>query len=295
MATTEEVKLNLKVFVTGADGMLGSEVVAQLQRQQIETISFGKTEFDLTNEYQMVTNFPADANVVINCAAFTNVEGAESQSLLAHDVNSKGVGRLANLCTNYEAKFIQISTDYVFSGSKDESYNESDTPNPINVYGQSKYAGECEVLMRMPASAWVLRTSWLYGEYGNCFPKKVLENLRAGQTMRVVADQFGSPTHARDLASAIVDLALNVENTPAGVYNCSNTGKTSWYDFAQEIAQKCQLPTELLVPISTSEYETKATRPVQSSLDTSNWNLTGRFFMTDWKSAIFASKICNWN
>jgi len=209
------------------------------------------------------------ADWVINCAAYTQVDQAESEPELAYAVNRDSAGKLAGAAAGYGGRMLHVSTDFIFDGAQKQPYRETDTPNPLGVYGQSKLEGEQAVLAALP-TATVLRTAWVYGAYGHNFVKTMLRVATEGKPLRVVDDQLGSPTWTTDIVTAITAL---VENNADGVFHYTNAGETSWCGFAAAILDEAartgfDIRTETATPIPTSEYPTPATRPAYSVLDT---------------------------
>ena len=201
----------------------------------------------------------------INCAAYTAVDLAEAQSILAYAVNAEGPKNLAEICQKHQATLIHVSTDFVFDGQKRTPYLETDTPNPLSVYGASKLQGERNIQEAMEAY-FIVRTSWLYSEYGNNFMKTMLWLSETRNEINVVSDQIGSLTYAGDLAEVLIQIVLS-SSTNYGVYHYSNSGTISWYDFAVEIFKQFGKTIEVK-PIKTKDYPTAAKRPKYSVLET---------------------------
>ena len=201
----------------------------------------------------------------INCAAYTAVDKAETEVEKAFEINAKGAKNLALVCNAQDAILIHISTDFVFDGNKTEPYTETDVPKPISVYGASKLQGEVEVQKTLKKH-FIIRTSWLYSEYGANFMKTMLRLAEIRDEISVVSDQIGSPTYAGDLADVILKI-INSKNTNFGLYHYSNEGETSWYGFAKAIFESCKNSVRV-TPISSTQYTTAATRPKYSVLDT---------------------------
>jgi dTDP-4-dehydrorhamnose reductase len=251
-----------RVVVTGADGMLGTEVARAIAGAH-DVIGIDLGELDITDG-EAVRAFAADAAAacVINCAAYTDVDGAESAREAAFAVNAEGAGHLARACAEAGSYLIHMSTDYVFDGEKDGAYEEDDTPSPINVYGESKLAGEREVV-RSGARSLIVRTAWLYGHAGRNFVEFVLGASADGRPLRIVDDQRGSPTSARDLALVLRELtARRLE----GVIHATNDGSCSWFDFAREILAAAGLDATSVEAIASSDLDRQAERPRNSVL-----------------------------
>ena len=262
-----------RVLVTGAAGMLGTELVP-LFRREFDVTPADVAEFDL-RDAAATDAFVAEAKpaVVINCAAYTDVDGAESDPEAAFDVNAGGAGNVAAAAERVGARVVQVSTDYVFDGTGDTPYAETDEPRPLGVYGRSKLAGERKVAEAC-TDALILRTAWLYGHAGRNFIEKMLSLASSGRVLRVVDDQVGAPTNVRDLAGAILEL-IAVEAT--GVVNATNAGSCSWFEFAREIldlAGHQDIPVE---PVTSEEFPRPAPRPGYSVLSLERLvSLTGK-------------------
>ncbi len=266
--------MTLKILITGSNGQLGRELVLEGQKIDFEIIATGHAELDITKpaqiEKQLAQYQPA---LVVNTAAYTAVDAAESDPDLAFRVNRDGPANLAAACVEMGIALIQISTDYVFNGRKKKPYAESDPLSPLGVYARSKAAGEDQVRSLLPAHI-ILRTSWLYGVFGRNFVKTMMALGKEKKMIKVVDDQFGSPTSAQDLAQTIMDLALHLQkntNVNWGTYHFCGQGLTSWHQFAVRIFDFAQ-PYHLfarprLEPVSTNQYPTAASRPPYSGLD----------------------------
>jgi dTDP-4-dehydrorhamnose reductase len=242
--------------------MLGTEVVPRLSRE-FEVIAADLEELDIRDAGAVADYVNAcGADVVVNCAAYTNVDKAESDAEAAFAVNAAGAAYLAAAAEATGAAFVHMSTDYVFDGSAVRPYREDDEPSPRTVYGRSKLQGEREVLSACPG-ALIVRTAWLYGHAGANFVEKMIALASAGVPLRVVDDQVGSPTNARDLASAIAEL---IAAAASGVVNAANTGSCSWFEFAREALRLAGLVDASITPVSTEEFPRPAPRPAYSVL-----------------------------
>jgi dTDP-4-dehydrorhamnose reductase len=257
------------IWLIGNQGMLGTEVERLLKKQQMDYVATDR-EVDITDIRQLqdfVTGKLIDW--IINCAAYTAVDKAEDEQELAFKINADGPLNIAEIARAKGAKLIHISTDYVFDGTKEGAYVETDIPNPLGVYGKSKYQGELNIQKTLK-EYFILRTAWLYGQNGDNFVYTMLRMFKEHDEVRVVGDQWGSPTYAPDLAAAILKI-LYLESRAYGIYHFTNECKTSWYDFACEIysvaQEKKRLTKEVFIQkIATEDYPTKAQRPKSAYL-----------------------------
>lgn len=267
----------MRILVTGAGGQLGRELIEVLASQEVH----GRDHhaLDITDRHAVIATVEqVRPSWVINAAAYNDVDGAEVASELAFAVNAAGAGYLAEAAARAGADMMHISTDYVFDGRKGTPYTELDRPDPLSVYGRTKYEGELQVLSAHP-SACVLRTAWLYGEYGNNFVKAILKAAERGGPLRVVADQVGSPTWTRHLARAIGALI----QTPArGLFHVANAGACSRFEFARAIVQG----RVEVQPISAAEAARPAPRPANSALVSERWQAAGLQPLPDWERAL---------
>lgn len=281
-----------RLALIGAKGML-AQMVSKVAPPNYELIALDLPEFDLTDRQQVLAVLGEwRPQVILNCAAFTNVDGCETQQELANQVNGTGVGYLAAAAKELGATLVHISTDYVFDGKKGQPYREDDAPNPQSAYGRSKLLGEEEIARSGLERFFILRTSWLYGPGGNNFVETMIRLAREREELRVVADQVGSPTFTRDLATAIFRL-LAVE-TPAkhyGIYHVANSGECSWHEFAQEIvllAQKAGEPVKAqrVLPIKTEDYPLPAPRPAYSVFSKEKYTQVTGQQLPDWRDSL---------
>ena len=259
-----------KVLLIGAKGQVGQELQVTLPYLG-EVISIGREELDLTNSEkisQLIGEIHPD--YLVNAAAYTAVDKAETEPDLAYSINSIAPKIMAESAEKIKAKFLHISTDYVFDGRKNTPYLETDLTNPLGVYGQSKLRGE-EEIKTVNSQAIILRTAWVYGSYGKSnFVKTMLRLGKEREELKVVVDQVGSPTWAKDIATAITHLLINVDNPP-GIYNFTNSGVASWFDLTKAIFEEAKisgipLKIQRVIPITTAEYPTPAVRPAYSVL-----------------------------
>ena len=272
----------MRILITGANGMLGSDLTAEGQKQGHEVVALTHAELDITKASLVKEAYDTyQPQVVINCAAYTKVDEAEKNRNLALAVNALGARNLALACRENDAVLVQISTDYVFDGTKDKPWSIYDHPNPINIYGESKYLAEC-FLKTIGENYFIVRTSWLFGKAGPNFVKNMLKLALANRTIKVVNDQIGCPTYTADLAKAILDLI----NTKAyGIYHITNQGVVSWYEFAKTIFTLSGTKIELL-PIDSSNYPTPAKRPKNSVLDPFPLEETIGYLLPFWSDAL---------
>ncbi|CCH93942.1 dTDP-4-dehydrorhamnose reductase [Microcystis aeruginosa PCC 9432] len=259
-----------KVLLIGAKGQVGQELQVTLPYLG-EVISIGREELDLTNSEkigQLIREIHPD--YLVNAAAYTAVDKAETEPDLAYSINATAPKIMAESAEKIQAKFLHISTDYVFDGRKNTPYLETDLTNPLGVYGQSKLRGE-EEIKTVNSQAIILRTAWVYGSYGKSnFVKTMLRLGKEREELKVVVDQVGSPTWAKDIATAITHLLINVDNPP-GIYNFTNSGVASWFDLTKAIFEEAKisgipLKIQRVIPITTAEYPTPAVRPAYSVL-----------------------------
>jgi dTDP-4-dehydrorhamnose reductase len=260
----------MRILITGAGGMLGLDLQTAARTAAHDTIALTRAELDITNA-DAVNDAVADArpDVVIGCAAWTNVDGAESEREAAHAVNGAGAGNVAAAATACGAWTIHVSTDYVFDGSKRTPYLESDPVAPLSEYGRSKLAGELAVAQSAPDAHTIVRTAWLFGAHGHCFPKTMLRLAVERDELAVVGDQIGSPTFTGHLAAALVGLAEQRERT-LGIVHLAASGECSWCDFARAVIEAGARESGVAIPrvraITTAEYPTPAPRPAYSVL-----------------------------
>lgn len=258
------------VLVTGANGQLGQAIeFISGNYPEINFVFCDSSELDITNKENCREAFiKYKPNFCINAAAYTAVDKAESEPQKAHLINVIGPTNLAEICKEYEVVLLHISTDFVFDGNQTKPYTEMDTPNPTSVYGQSKLDGE-KAIQEILKQHFIIRTSWVYSQFGNNFMKTMLRLASERDSLSVVNDQIGTPTNAVDLAEALIKIVssdLQLITSNFGIYNFSNEGHCSWYDFAKKIFEINNIKIDL-IPIPTSSYPTPAKRPTQSVLD----------------------------
>ncbi len=273
----------MRILILGAGGMLGSDLA--LEFASYNPVLWDRDELDITDQKAVREKISSlQPTVIINAAAYTNVDGAEENKELADKINHQAVGFIAQAAQLVGAKVVQISTEYVFAGDKKEGYDEDDKPNPLNVYGMTKYLGE-QVLIRSPLFYYIVRTSWLYGRApqkgkprGINFIDTILQKAQAGEDLRVVDDQFSHPTFTKDLAYGIHQLLLS--DNPAGIYHIVNEGVTSWYGLATYVLQFTNIDVKIK-PCSSAEFPTPAVRPHYAVL-----NNTKLPPLREWRQAV---------
>jgi dTDP-4-dehydrorhamnose reductase len=271
----------MRILVTGKNSQLGRSIHklvntdSKIDNNQSSNdfIFVGREDLDLSSESSISHYFDNNDkfDIIINCAAYTQVDKAEQEVELANQINHLAVKQLASIANKQQVKLIHISTDYVFDGESDKPYIETDMPNPINVYGKTKLAGEKALQAVMPMNALIIRTSWVYSEYGNNFVSTMLRLGKERDELNVVSDQIGSPTYATDLAGAILEIIKNKEfreeSQATQVYHYSNEGEISWYEFAQEIFKIAKIDCKVS-PITTQQYPVPAKRPRNTIMNT---------------------------
>lgn len=275
------------VVITGGGGMLAHELAKVLRGRGIEPHLSTRAECDVADPSQLSRLFRAHRpTLLLNCAAHTGVDLCEDEPQRANSINGTAVANMAESAREYRTHLVHFSTDFVFDGQSDRPYRPDDTPAPLSAYGNSKLLGE-RALEQSPQLSWLtIRTSWLFGRHGNCFPKIIVGLARKGGPLTVVDDQIGCPTYAVDLAEAVFEL---LDRGAKGVWHVTNDGPTSWCEFARSIVTEFHIPTEV-VPISTATWVAKrpkqAKRPGYSVLDCGAYTrLTGRH-MRHWRDAL---------
>lgn len=250
------------ILVTGANGQLGFDVIKELKKRNIECLGIDKEELDITDK-DAVYDYIIKVNpeCVIHCAAYTAVDKAEDEREVCYKVNVEGTENIVKACKKVNAKMIYISTDYVFDGQGNRPFEIDGNINPLSVYGETKYEGELKVKENLD-KYFIVRISWVFGLNGNNFVKTMLKLGKERESLNVVCDQIGSPTYTADLAPLLCDM---VESEKYGVYHATNEGTCSWAEFAAEIMKKANLNCAIN-PIPTSEYKTKAMRPLNSRM-----------------------------
>lgn len=275
-----------KILVIGASGQLASELVfLKKSYPQFEFRFTAQLETDISNR-DSVKNIieKIQPNYIINCAAYTAVDKAESDQDRAYAINESGVKNLAELAKENNSFLVHISTDFVFDGKNTSPYLESDSVNPISVYGTSKLKGE-EAIQAIGGDFTIIRTSWLYSSFGNNFVKTMLRLGTEKESLNVVSDQIGSPTYCRDLAHFILENLLNFKSHNQQIYHFSNLGIASWYEFATEIMSLGKLTCKVS-PIPTSGYPTPADRPAYSVMNKTKLMTDFNYTIPEWKHSL---------
>lgn len=278
-------KEKINVLVTGSNGQLGQCLYdIRNNKKHIQWTFTNSKTLDIANKPTIEKSFENKKfDYVVNCAAYTNVEQAEKEPEKAYKINAEGVKNLAEVCKEFNAILIHISTDYVFDGIKQTSYTEEDVPNPINEYGKSKLAGERyvqEILDRY----FIIRTSWLYSQYGKNFYTTVVKKIEAGEDLKITTSETGSPTNANDLATFIVEVILSNSNR-YGIYHFSNKGEATWHDFAYEIVKQTGNFNQIRVE-KVENYPTLAKRPGYSVLDITKCSCIFNIRVSYWQEVI---------
>jgi dTDP-4-dehydrorhamnose reductase len=283
-----------KVLVTASNGQVGYLLSQKLEKlkDEFELFSFDRANLDITQQKDVAEKCDdIQPDIIINCAAHTGVDKAETDIKNSFAINELGPKSLAEQSLKHDALLIHISTDYVFDGNKAEPYLETDTPNPKGVYGKSKLAGELAI-QNIGCKLVILRTAWVFGEHGNNFVKTMLKLGKAREELGIIGDQFGGPTYAGDIADAAIAIAKQYESTQqTGVYHYSGYPYVSWYEFANSIfahAEQAGIPLALnaLDEITAEQYPLPAPRPANSRLDCTKIESIFGITPSDWQSAL---------
>ena len=278
------------VLVAGANGQLGQAIRSIAKNHpKTEFVFCASADLDITSTENCKSIFNKyKPNYCINAAAYTAVDKAESVPEKAKLINVLGAKNLAEACKENNAILLHISTDFVFDGTKKEPYNEFDLPNPTGIYGKTKLEGE-KAIQGVFDNYFIIRTSWVYSEFGNNFMKTMLRLASERDQISVVNDQIGTPTHALDLAEALLKIIQSTDQNPLkdnfGIYNYSNEGQCSWYDFAKKIFEIKNIKMDVK-PIPTSQFPTPAQRPKFSVLDKTKIKTTFGIFIETWENAL---------
>jgi dTDP-4-dehydrorhamnose reductase len=292
-------RMVMKILITGSAGMLGTELckvlgteneivgldVVRLKASDVRFQAF--YEASITDGEKIKEIFDKEKpNIVIHAAAFTDVDGSESESKKAYEVNVRGTQNIAQAASREETPVMFISTDFVFDGEKQSPYTEEDAAGPLGIYGKTKWEAE-EVLRRELSHYTIVRTSWLFGKNGKNFVNTIIEKTRSGQRITVVDDQIGSPTYAKDLAGAIVRLLGTGDISGRDIFHISNSGQCSWFEFAKEILSNTKgAENTAAVPITAAELGRSARRPSFSVLDNTRFQKKTGYKMRPWQDAL---------
>jgi dTDP-4-dehydrorhamnose reductase len=276
----------INILVTGSSGQLGSEIKELSSNYNYNFFFISRENLDIVN-LNDIRAFIIENNIntIINCAAYTAVDKAEDEEKIANSINNIAVKNLAMLSNEFGIKLIHVSTDYVFDGTNHKPYIEDDTINPQGVYGQTKLDGEKAILEYNLKNSIIIRTSWVYSSFGNNFVKTMLRLGREKDELGVIFDQIGTPTYARDLAKAILDIVPKIKNDKTEIYHYSNEGVLSWYDFAKEIMKMAKIDCTIN-PIETFQYPTPASRPHYSLLNKSKIKKEFDIVIPYWKDSL---------
>ena len=288
----------MRILVTGKNGQLGRSIQKTVNtgtkidnnQSPNDFIFVGREELDLSSESSISHYFDNNKfDIIINCAAFTQVDRAEQEAELASQINHLAVKQLASIASNQQARLLHISTDYVFDGESGKPYTETDTLNPINAYSRTKLAGEKALQTAMPMNALIIRASWLYSEYDNNFVSTMLRLGKERDELSVVSDQMGSPTYAADLADAILEIIKHKKFRDVAqttqIYNYSNEGEISWYEFAKEIFKIEKIECEVN-PVTSQQYPTPAKRPRNTLMNKDKIVKVFNIKISNWKSSL---------
>lgn len=287
----------MKVLMTGCNGQLGQSITKEMNHKDFELLSFSKENLDITNINELTyTIEKLQPHFLVNTAAYTSVDGAETNKDLAYKINQHGAKNLGIVSKRYNLPIIHFSTDFVFDGKSKVPYSTTSKTNPINVYGQSKLLGEKEILS-LSDNFIIIRTSWVFSEFGNNFLKSITKNIAAGRDLRVISDQYGSPTYAGDIAKLVIQIIRSSQDyqLPNSIFHYAGNPIVSWYDFAKEIHGQClgfenfksiDINNEIRA-ISTSEYSNAlAPRPSFSALSTTKIMSIYSISPSNWKDRI---------
>lgn len=278
----KERALNMRILVTGSKGQLGSDLVKNLTENGFVNEGVDKRNFDIVNRedtFKYIEDYNPD--IIVHCAAYTDVEGSEINKTLCHNINFMGTKNIVDACKKFSILLVFISTDYVFDGEKDGAYEVDDFPNALSIYGESKVAGE-RYIIEMLTKYFIVRTSWLFGKQGVNFVKKMLEVAQTKKEVFVISDQFGSPTYSEDLSKKIIELMFT---NKYGIYHITNEGVCSWAEFAKEIFELSGIDITVHL-INTVDYDLKAKRPKNSILSKNKLIEEGFLPLPTWKDAL---------
>ena len=275
----------MNILVTGANGQLGQQFKNNTTESDFEFYFADENELDITNKNDIL-NYISDykINYILNCAAYTDVNGSESNKDLAIKINSEGIKNLVEICEEQKLKMIHFSTDYVYNSNNINPIKEDSNINPLNYYGFSKREGE-KIIEKSLSDSIIIRTSWLYSMYGNNFVKTMIKKGDNGEKIYVINDQFGCPTYAKDLVNVILSIIDSGLKPKYKVYNFSNEGYTNWYDFTKKIFELKKLNCSI-IPVNSENYRSIARRPKYSVLDKSRIKDTFNINIRNWEDAL---------
>ncbi len=286
----------MRILVIGKDGQVGQKIqnlvnkTSDTNYSNYDFVFIGRDELDLSKARNIQAYFKKNKfDVAINCAAYTKVEQAEVNENDANLINHLAVKEIATIAKKNNMKLIHISTDFVFDGDKSQPYIETDTTSPINIYGKTKLAGEIAAISIMRFNTVILRTSWIYSEYGNNFVNTIIKNAMLKGKLNIISDQFGTPTYASDLAQTIINILakdkFNKREMPSQIYHYSNEGECTWFDFAKEIVDILQIDCTVC-PITSNEYPQLAKRPKYSVLSKNKISEEFDLSINNWKDSL---------
>lgn len=274
------------ILVTGSNGQLGNEIKKLSSIYRYNFFFTTKEDLDITSLSNLEKFISQNQiNIIINAAAHTAVDSAEKDYENADEVNHRAVKHISRIAKEHNIKLVHISTDYVFDGKNYKPYLESDITNPNGIYGKTKLSGEKAMLKISPNNSIIIRTSWVYSSFGENFVKTMLRLGKERDTLGVIYDQVGTPTYARDLAKTILEILPKIRNNNVEIYNFSNEGALSWYDFAKEIIRVAKLECQIK-PIETSEYPTLVMRPYYSLLNKAKIKKDFNIDIPYWKDSL---------
>ena len=275
----------MKILVTGASGQLGQEFQNNVSKSKDDFYFTDETELDITNKNH-VLNYVSDNKIklIINCAAYTNVNESETNKNLAIKINSSAIKNLVEICEEKKLKMIHFSTDYVYNSDTINPIKEGSNINPINYYGFSKREGE-KIIEKSSSDLIIIRTSWLYSMYGNNFVKTMIKKGEKGEKIYVINDQYGCPTYSKDLVDCTLNIIASGKLNKHKVYNFSNEGYTNWYDFTKKIFELKKINCSI-IPVDSKNYKSIARRPKYSVTDKSRIKDTFNIDIRDWEDAL---------
>jgi dTDP-4-dehydrorhamnose reductase len=283
------------IVITGGSGMLAQALAEQLRGRGIEPVLLAHAQLDITQAPAVRAVFEQyRPTLLLNCAAHTGVDQCEQEPERANAINGDAVRLLADTARDFGTRLVHFSTDFVFDGQSHQPYRPEDAPNPLSAYGKSKRLGEVELAAHAPPGWMILRTSWLFGRPGNCFPQTIVNLARKGTSLTVVNDQLGCPTYALDLAAATFDL---LDVGAQGIQHVTNEGQTTWFDFAQAILKAFDLTAEI-TPVTTAQWTQmrphQARRPAYSVLDTRFFFQATGNALRHWSAALRDYRTLSW-